>query len=254
MSERTTVIAGNWKLNHGPGETRRFLAAFLPLIQPREDRLVAIFPPSLSLPAAAETIDGHENLLLGVQNIYWESSGAFTGEVSAPLAREAGARLALVGHSERRHIFGESDADTARKVRAALEHHLRPVLCVGEKLDEREAGAATRVVERQLLAALDGLRAADLESILIAYEPVWAIGTGRTASPRDAAEMHASIRRFLEARFSSATSEALPILYGGSVKPENAADLLAADHVDGLLVGGASLDPAGFARICDASA
>jgi triosephosphate isomerase (TIM) len=253
MTIRRPVIAGNWKLNHGPARARDFFRAFLQQAQPSDARTLAFFPPSLSLAAAREALGSREDILLGVQNLFWEESGAFTGEISAPLAREAGAKLALVGHSERRHVFGETEAETARKVVAALKGGLLPVLCVGESLEEREAGRAQQAVTRQLSAVLESFPADRVSDLLIAYEPVWAIGTGRTASPADASEMHQYIRSVLRSSFADPASE-VPLLYGGSVKPENAAELLASPEVDGLLVGGASLDPAGFAEICFAKA
>ncbi len=245
---RLPLLAGNWKLNHGPAETREFLRAFLPKLHGITGT-VAFFPPSLSLGAAVEARGGHSELLLGVQNVYWEPNGAFTGEISAPMAKEAGADLVLVGHSERRHIFGETTEDTVRKVRAVLDAELTAVLCVGELLEEREAGAAARVVREQLEAVAAVLEERELPRFVVAYEPVWAIGTGRTASPADASEMHAQIRGALTERFGEAGAS-VPILYGGSVKPANADELLAAPGVDGLLVGGASLDPDTFADIC----
>ncbi|MEX0912775.1 MAG: triose-phosphate isomerase [Gemmatimonadota bacterium] len=251
MTISAPLIAGNWKLNHGPAETTAFLRDFLPrLAQVQAERgTVVLFPPSISLPAAREAIGAREGVLLGVQNVYWESSGAFTGEVSAPIARDAGAKIALVGHSERRHLFDETDAHTRLKIRAVLDAGLSAILCVGETLDQRESGEAHAVVERQLEAVLPEIREDEVRRLYIAYEPVWAIGTGRTASSGDAAEMHGHIRSLLVGRFPGPSSD-LPILYGGSVKPDNAAELLAASEVGGLLVGGASLDPSTFASIC----
>ena len=245
------VLAGNWKMHHGPSATREFFQRFLPRYAPRDDRSVVFFPPALSLDAAREALRGRGDVAVGVQNIHWEAKGAFTGEISAAMAADAGAVFTLVGHSERRQLFGETLEDTARKTRAALAGGLVPVLCVGETLEEREAGRAEEVVERQLRAVYDDLVADAARRVLIAYEPVWAIGTGRTASARDASEMHGAIRRFLAGVVADAA--AVPVLYGGSVKPENAAELLSAPDVGGVLVGGASLDPEGFARICEAT-
>jgi triosephosphate isomerase len=212
------------------------------------------FPPAVSLAAARSAVEGRSDIDFGVQNIYWEPKGAFTGETSAEMAVQAGAKLALVGHSERRHVFGETNDDTRRKVEAALRVGLAPMLCVGELLEEREAGRAVAVVEEQLQAVYADLSEDEAARVAIAYEPVWAIGTGRTASPADAREMHAAVRDFLARRYRAELSGRVPVLYGGSVKPDNAAELLAQEGVDGVLVGGASLDPAGFARICAASA
>jgi triosephosphate isomerase len=251
---RRPVLAGNWKMHKGPSETRAFFAGFLAAYEARDDRTVVFFPPAVSLEAAVQATAERPDLRLGVQDVYWERQGAFTGQVSAPMAADAGAELVLVGHSERRHVFGETSEDTARKVRAVLDAGLLPVLCVGEKIDERRAGRAEAVVREQLDAVLPGLSAEDAASLLVAYEPVWAIGTGETATPRDAAAMHAEVRARLREAFGEAVAAEVPILYGGSVKPENARELLGAPEVDGVLVGGASLDPAGFAAICTATA
>lgn len=252
MIEATTrpVFAGNWKMHKGPSATRDFLDQFAALFTPREDRTVILFPPAISLASAVEARARRHDLHLGVQNIHWEDEGAFTGEIAAPQARETGAEYVLIGHSERRHLFGETDQEVARKVASAIRNSLIPVVCVGETLDERQAGQVEAVILRQLNAALEGVPTEYTGALLIAYEPVWAIGTGVTATPDDAAAAHAILRRALEERFASAVS-GIPILYGGSVKPDNAADLLSAPGVDGLLVGGASLDPKGFARIAE---
>jgi triosephosphate isomerase (TIM) len=247
---RRPVLAGNWKLNKDPAETHAFFEQFLQQYASHEDRTVLFFPPSISLAAAVDAVRERPDVQLGVQNIYWEASGAFTGEISAPLARGAGAAFVLVGHSERRHVFGESIEDTQRKTRAALEADLLPVLCVGEKLDERRGGRAEAVVAGQLDGVLGGMSAESAARILIAYEPVWAIGTGETASPQDASGMHRSIRQDLVRRYGDAPAREIPILYGGSVNTNNVAELLAAPEIDGVLVGGASLDPRGFAQIC----
>jgi triosephosphate isomerase len=209
---------------------------------------VLIFPPAVSLAAAVAS--GAQGIHFGVQSIHWEASGAFTGEISAPLARAAGATHTLVGHSERRQLFGESDADVARKAGAALRHGLTPVVCVGETLAERRAGRVDEVILRQLDAALEGLGGGG--DFLIAYEPVWAIGTGENATPQDAGEAHGTLRRRLGERLGG-RGEDIPLLYGGSVKADNAAALMEAPDVDGVLVGGASLDPGSFARILEAA-
>jgi triosephosphate isomerase (TIM) len=248
------VIAGNWKMHLAPEDASRFFDDFLPRLEPGLPASVVFFPAALTLAAAREALRERPEVRLGVQNVHWEESGAFTGEISAPMARAAGAELALVGHSERRHVFGETDEESGRKVRAALNAGLIPVLCVGETLEEREAHRADAVVERQLRAGLEGVDASAAARLVVAYEPVWAIGTGRTAAPEDAEEMHGTIRRWLAGRFEPDAAAAIPILYGGSVKPDNAAELLRRNDVDGVLVGGASLDAAGFARIAAASA
>jgi triosephosphate isomerase len=249
MSERTRVIAGNWKMNLGPAETRSFFDGFR--VPEQLSSRVVVFPPALSFEAARASSGRDPRVELGVQNVHWESAGAFTGEISSGMAREAGAALVLVGHSERRHVFGESDGEVARKVGAVLAVGLEPVICLGETLEERNEGRLTEVLLRQLDAALVALRAD--APFLLAYEPVWAIGTGETATSADAAESHAILRNRVAVALGSEVASRVPILYGGSVKPDNAAELLAASDVDGVLVGGASLDPGSFAAIVAAS-
>ncbi len=224
------------------------MRSFLTHYARRPDRRVMLFPPAISLTTVVEALRDRNDVEVGVQNIHWEEKGAFTGETSAPMARNAGATAVLVGHSERRHVFGESDDETARKVAAALKAGLVALLCVGEKLEEREAGQTNEVVLRQLRAGVSGIEPHAVASILIAYEPVWAIGTGKTATPEDAAATHRVIRRELE-RLAGDKAGGIPILYGGSVNKGNAQALLAAPEVNGLLVGGASLDPEGWSTI-----
>jgi triosephosphate isomerase (TIM) len=242
---RRWLLAGNWKMHLGPVEARAYLREFLERCPPHSSRELLFFPPSLSLAAAAEACKGRDDVGIGVQNLYWERKGAFTGEVSASMVRDAGASWALVGHSERRHLFGESEEDTRRKVEAAAAADLGVVLCVGETIEQRRAGQAEDVVRRQLSAALAG--GAPSTRLAIAYEPVWAIGTGETATPEDAAEMHRVIGAEME---QLAGGLRVPLLYGGSVKPGNAGELLARPEIDGVLVGGASLEPGDFAAIC----
>lgn len=234
-----TIFAANWKMNHGPAAGRELVHAVLSRVKSREDRKLLFFPPAVSLPAVAAEVGGRHDAAAGVQNFHWEPKGAFTGEISAAIAAEAGATWALVGHSERRHVFGETDEEAGRKLRAALEANLTPMLCVGEKLEERKAGATERVVLRQLAAGLEGLDGAALVRVAIAYEPVWAIGTGVNATPRDAAAVHRAIRGWLKGRTPPGTRHR--VLYGGSVGPSNSAELLAEEELDGVLVGGASL-------------
>jgi triosephosphate isomerase (TIM) len=245
------VFAANWKMNHGPSAARAFVAQFTARWSPHSDRTVILFPPALSLTSVVAALSGGErnDIGVGVQNIWTEDKGAFTGESSAPMARDAGARFVLVGHSERRHVFGETDAQTALKCAAAARNELTPILCVGELLAQRESGETEGVVLRQLDAGLGTLSSQEIASMAIAYEPVWAIGTGKNATPGDASAVHAEIRKSLQARVGGAAA-AIPILYGGSVNPGNAASLLAANDVDGLLVGGASLLADDWARIC----
>jgi triosephosphate isomerase (TIM) len=245
---RPPILAANWKMHLGPRATREFMAAFLARYTAREDRTVVIFPPSVSLSAARDALGGRADVLLGVQNVHAAEKGAFTGETSIPMAAEAGAQVVLVGHSERRHVFGETESDIAAKARATIERGLLLMLCVGEKLEEREARQTTSVVVRQLRSALDGVGRDAAARAAIAYEPVWAIGTGRTATPADASEVHAALRAELREMWGE-TGAAVPLLYGGSVNRDNAAALLGAEGVDGLLVGGASLDPEGWTAI-----
>ncbi|MGH7480692.1 MAG: triose-phosphate isomerase [Longimicrobiales bacterium] len=256
---RAPVIAGNWKMHKGPEAAAAFCHAFFERFRGPDGPTLLLFPPAVSIPAVRAALDGlpdrHE-VAVGVQNVHWEAEGAFTGEISAPMAVEAGAEVALIGHSERRHVFGEADDDVRRKVTAALAAGLAPLVCVGETLEERRAGRVDDVILRQLDAALDGLgeAAADGASRLtLAYEPVWAIGTGETATPEDAAAAHATLRGRLVKRLGKNAARDVPILYGGSVKPDNAAELLRAPDVDGVLVGGASLDPDAFAAIATAA-
>jgi len=247
---RRPVLAANWKMNNGPTDARAFIAAFTARWTPRNDRTVIFFPPALSLATVVHALGSRTDLGVGVQNIWTEDKGAFTGENSAPMAKDAGARYVLVGHSERRHVFGETDAATAKKCAAAVRSGITPLLCVGELLAEREAGTTNDVVLRQLDAGLSELTPESVASMAIAYEPVWAIGTGKTASPADASAVHAAIRSRLDAKLGARAAE-VPILYGGSVSGANAKALLTSPGVDGLLVGGASLDVQGWAAICD---
>ena len=247
------ILAANWKMNHGPTAASAFLASFLARYPRRDDRTVILFPSALAFAAARSAVAERPDILLGVQNINTNDKGAFTGENSAAIALDAGAGYVLVGHSERRHVFGETDAETAEKVKRAVAHGLVPVLCVGEKIEEREQEKTDAVCVRQLRAALSGLPAETLRDAIVAYEPVWAIGTGRTATPQDASSAHQAIRAELRKLAGEAGAE-IPILYGGSVNAGNAAALLSAPGVDGLLVGGASLEPDSWVAICSAGA
>ena len=240
-------------MNLGPTAASAFLESYLARYAPRDDRTVILFPSAIAFSAARHAAEARPDIQFGVQNIHSAEKGAFTGETSASMAQDAGARFVLIGHSERRHVFGETDAQTAEKVSRAASQGLAPVLCVGEKFEEREAGQTNEVVIRQLGAALEGIAKGDAARIglVIAYEPVWAIGTGRTAHPEDASAAHAAIRAELRDLVGEA-GDSIPILYGGSVTPLNAASLLAAPGVEGLLVGGASLDPESWAAICNA--
>ena len=247
---RRLLFAANWKMHLGPEEARAYFKTFRARYNRRDDREVWFFPPAVSLEAAAQAARERADLLVGAQDIYWEPKGAFTGAVSAPLVQQAGAKATLVGHSERRHVFGETDDDTRRKVAAALAAGLLPVLCVGETLAERDAGHTTAVVTRQLSGALSELDGGALSRIVIAYEPVWAIGTGKNATPQDAATVHREVRAWLQARGADRPR----VLYGGSVNLKNAAELLAEPELDGVLVGGASLDPETWGQLVQTGA
>jgi len=241
------LFAANWKMQLPPDEAREFARRFRERLRPRGGKEHWFFPSAVSLEAAAVAFAGLEGCQVGAQDVHWEPKGAFTGATSVPLARGAGATAALIGHSERRWIFGETDEDTGKKLRAAVDGGLVPVLCVGEKLEERERGETPAVVARQLRAALQGISPDVVNRTVIAYEPVWAIGTGRNATPADAAAVHSHIRALL-AGLGARESR---ILYGGSVNRGNAGALLAEPEIDGVLVGGASLDPDGWADLCN---
>lgn len=242
------VFCANWKMNHGPSDARAFMRTFLAHYARRTDRQLIFFPPAVSLTTVLDMLRERPDILVGVQNIHWEDKGAFTGELSAGMARDAGATIALVGHSERRHVFGERDEETGLKVAAAVRAGLLPMLCVGETLAEREAGTTEQVVLRQLRAGLADIDPHHAANMLVAYEPVWAIGTGKTATPDDASAIHVVIRQELMGMLGE-RAQAIPICYGGSVNRGNAASLLEASQVDGLLVGGASLDAEGWSTI-----
>ena len=242
------IFAANWKMNNAPSDAKDFMRAFLTHYARRPDRSVVFFPPALSFAAVKDALRERTDILIGVQNIHWEDKGAFTGENSAPMARDAGANLVLVGHSERRHVFGETDEQAGKKCAAAVRAGLTPLLCVGETLEQREAGETENVVLRQLEAGISAIEPAKAAGMLVAYEPVWAIGTGKNATPEDATKVHRRVREKLR-QVVGERGTAIPILYGGSVNRDNARSLLAADEVNGLLVGGASLDAEGWATI-----
>jgi len=250
---RRPVLAANWKMNHGPSEARAFVRQFLERYAARPDRTIIFFPPALSLTTLADALRNRADLELGIQNIWMEDKGPYTGETSAPMSRDAGARYALVGHSERRHVFGESDAEVAKKMAAAVRNGLTPILCVGEKLTERESGVTNDVVLRQLRVGIAALDREAIAGIAIAYEPVWAIGTGRNATPDDAAAVHGILRGALAQDGDRESAASIPILYGGRVNPANARGLLSASGVDVPLVGGASLDAETWSLICATS-
>ncbi|HWP84938.1 MAG TPA: triose-phosphate isomerase [Terriglobia bacterium] len=245
---RKPLIAGNWKMYKTIAETQAFFDQISPHVFGARHCEMVIAAPFTALRRAAEL--GKElGIGISAQNLHWEAAGAFTGEISAAMLREAGCRFTLIGHSERRQFFGETDQIVRRKLQAALAAGLQPIVCIGESLAERESGQTEAVLDRQLSQGLDGLTEAAFSPIIIAYEPVWAIGTGRTATPEIAQQAHAYIRSRLARLVSPAAAERCRILYGGSVKPENIAGLMAQPDVDGALVGGASLDPRSFAAI-----
>lgn len=246
---RKPVFAANWKLNHTPTDAKAFMHRFLALTPRQQDRTIMFLPSAIALTTVTEALRERPDIWTGVQNVYAEAQGAFTGENSVLMARDVGARVVLVGHSERRHVFGETDEDTTRKCALIAEARLIPLLCVGELLDEREAGNTVTVVERQLAAGIADLDDAQIAGMMVAYEPVWAIGTGKTATLEDASDIHSALRAAMVERIGDKAAQLVPILYGGSVNRGNAASLLSAPNVDGLLVGGASLDPDGWSSI-----
>jgi triosephosphate isomerase len=245
---RKPLMAGNWKMYKTPVETRAFFEAFRPLVADSHSRDILICPPFLDLPAAVECAEG-TNIAVGGQNLHWGKEGAVTGEISGYLLRQTGCSYVIVGHSERRQYFGEAEPEVLRKTRAALEHGLTPIVCVGERLDDRESNHTEDVLGSQFDGGIGPLTPEEFSKIAIAYEPVWAIGTGRTATPEIAAATHRFIRYRAGRKFGDSAAEALRILYGGSVKLDNVSSLMGEDDIDGALVGGASLDPKSFAAI-----
>jgi triosephosphate isomerase (TIM) len=245
---RRRVIAGNWKMYKTIAETRAFFSAFAPLVANSKHCDIVIAPPFTAISTAAEAAK-NTNIAVSGQNVSWSKEGAFTGEVSAPMLAEAGCRYIIIGHSERRQLFRESDDNVAKKTLMALEGGLIPIVCLGETGEERDAGLTEEVLRRQFSGGPGALTPEEFSRILLAYEPVWAIGTGRTATPEIAADAHRLLRRCAGERFSVPIASALRILYGGSVKPDNIKGLMAQEELDGALVGGASLDPKSFASI-----
>ncbi|MFV0336846.1 MAG: triose-phosphate isomerase [Chthoniobacterales bacterium] len=251
---RKKIIAANWKMFMTKAETAAYWTAFNLEINDNPPCEIVIAPTFTSLPKLSELTENTQKISLAGQNFYPEKSGAFTGEISAEMLRELYARYVILGHSERRQYFGEDDAFINKKVLFALQSELRPILCVGESLEERDAGKEEAVLEKQLRGGLAGVTPEQAEDIVIAYEPVWAIGTGRTASPQQAQDAHAHIRKILAQLVGEEIANKMRIQYGGSVKPANAAELLSQPDIDGALVGGASLDPRSFAEIIAATA
>lgn len=249
---RKKIIAANWKMNMTSAEAASFLEDLELELKNVDGVEVVIIPPFTAIPKVSEILSENSGIVLGAQNMWHEASGAFTGEISAGMLREFFTRYVVLGHSERRTIFGETDELVNKKVKAALAASLRPILCIGETLAERDGGTHHAVLSKQLKGSLAGLDAEAMLDTVLAYEPVWAIGTGRTATPEQAQEAHSFIRKTLAGMFDEATAAKVRIQYGGSVKPDNAKELLHQPDIDGALVGGASLEPRGFAKIIKA--
>ncbi len=245
---RTPLIAGNWKMYKTVKDAVAFVDELRSLVKGIGGVDVVIAPPFTAIYAVAEAAR-QTNIRVAAQDLYWEREGAFTGEVSPPMIKEAGAAFAIVGHSERRRLFGETDAIVNRKTLATIAAGLTPIVCIGETLEERERGEMPAVLDRQIKDGLDQLTADQIGALVVAYEPVWAIGTGRTATAAQAGEAHAHIRKRLRQWFGGDAAETCRVLYGGSVKPDNIGELVAQEDVDGALVGGASLDPRSFADL-----
>ena len=250
---RKKIIAANWKMNMTQGESERFVDSFLRDVGEINGVEVVIIPPFTAISKVSEALGRAQNIKVGAQNMYWEKSGAFTGEISASLLRDLFVHYVVLGHSERRTLFGETDEMVNRKVRAALEAKLRPIVCIGETLEQRDKGNVEKILSIQLHGSLAGLTPNVLQESVIAHEPVWAIGTGRNATPAQAQEAHAFIRHILSEMDDDTIADRVRIQYGGSVKPENARELMSQPDIDGALVGGASLDPRSFAQIVKAA-
>jgi triosephosphate isomerase len=249
---RTPFVAGNWKMHKTVAETFAYVKEFRSLVKDISDVDIVVAPPFTALHAAAEAAR-NSNVGIAAQDLYWERQGAFTGEVSGAMIAETGAEFVIVGHSERRTLFGETDASVNRKIAAAFASGLTPIVCIGETLDQRERAETFSVLDRQIKEGLDGITSEQLVQLVIAYEPVWAIGTGRNATPAQAAEAHGHIRKRVQQWFGAEPSERCRIVYGGSVKPDNIRELATQPNVDGALVGGASLDVNGFFDIVSRS-
>jgi len=245
---RKPVMAANWKMYKTAAETTAAIEKLKPLVAGSAHADVVVCAPFVDLPAAVAAAQG-SNIEVGGQDVFWLKEGAYTGEVSASMLAAVGCRWVIIGHSERRQYFGETDETVAKKTVAALEAGLKPIVCVGERLEQREAGSTEAVLAEQFSGGFGGLTAEQFGGLAIAYEPVWAIGTGKTATPEMAADAHRFLRAQIRSRFGEAVAEACRILYGGSVKPENVKALMAQEELDGALVGGASLDPVSFAAI-----
>lgn len=245
---RKKLIAANWKMYKTPEQTSAFFREFLPLVAGHVRDEIVVCPPFIDLQAAVADAQ-RSNVGVGAQNMHWEKEGAFTGEISAPMLVDIGVTHIIIGHSERRQYFNETDDTVNRKLEVALEHGMTPIVCVGEVLEEREAGLTEDVLRRQCLRAFNGISGRKAAKLVIAYEPVWAIGTGKTATPQMAADAHLVIRGEAAKAFGQEFGDRMRILYGGSVKPDNATALMSEEEIDGALVGGASLDPKTFVKI-----
>lgn len=245
---RKKLIAANWKMFKTPEQAREFFRDFLPLVKDRERDEIVVCPTFLALDASINAAEG-SNVAVGAQDLHWEKEGAFTGEISAAMLVAVGVSHVIIGHSERRQYFGETDDTVNLKLKSAVEAGLTPIVCVGEVLEEREAGLTDDVLRRQCMRAFHKISAKKAARLVVAYEPVWAIGTGKTATPEMAADAHAIIRGEAAKAFGQEFADKLRILYGGSVKPENATALMSQEEIDGALVGGASLNPTSFASI-----
>jgi triosephosphate isomerase len=250
---RKKIVVANWKMNMTQAEAARFIEVVLLELAEISDVDVVIAPPFTAIPKVTELLGESQNIKISAQNMHWERSGAFTGEISAALLRDLFVRHVILGHSERRSLFGETDEIVNKKVHAAHEATLRPIVCVCETLKQREAGQVEKVLGKQLRGSLAGLGAKELHDTVVAYEPVWAIGTGENATPAQAQEAHAFVRKTLAELSDDATAERIRLQYGGSVKPDNARELMSQPDIDGALVGGASLDPRSFAMIVKAA-
>jgi triosephosphate isomerase len=250
---RKKIVAANWKMNMTLAESAAFVESLLLDLGDISDVEVVIAPPFTAIAKVTESLGKAQNIKVGAQNMHWERSGAFTGEISAAMLRDLFVRYVILGHSERRALFCETDEIVNRKVRAAHEASLRPIVCVGETLEQRDKGKVKKVLSTQLRGSLAELGPKELQETVVAYEPVWAIGTGRNATPEQAQEAHAFIRETLAGMSDAATADRIRIQYGGSVKPSNARELMTQPDIDGALVGGASLDPRNFAEIVQAA-
>jgi len=246
--KRQSVIAGNWKMYKTNSEAEAMVKELRTLVDSTQDVVAVVCPPFTALATVAKALEG-SRIAVGGQDVYWEDQGAFTGQVSVGMLAGCGCSYVIIGHSERRQFFGETDQTVNRKLKKALTSALQPIVCVGEMLAERESGRVREVVLGQMEGGLAGLTAEDVSRIIIAYEPVWAIGTGKTATPEIAEEVHSMIRTWLVERYSPQVADKVRILYGGSVKPDNIKELMAQKDIDGALVGGASLDAKSFAKI-----